>query len=313
MIWIIGILLVGGIVLLILALRQKPAGQDLVEERLGKEKPREKKPRKEKKEQTSVLGAAVDRVVAERGFAKDLATQLARADIKLTVGEFLVLSVILALLLGLLFYAMNRIILVPVGIILGFMGPRWFASFRQKQRLKAFNNQLSDALNLMVNSLRAGYSTLQAMEVISREMPDPIAKEFGRVVLEIQLGVPFDTAMENLLRRMPSPDMDLIVTAMSIQREVGGNLAEVLDSISFTIRERIRIKGEISVLTAQGRISGYIVAALPFLLGGFLYLYSPDFFGPMVTDPCGWAMLGTALFLIIIGYIIISKIVNIEV
>ncbi len=144
-------------------------------------------------------------------------------------------------------------------------------------------------------------------------MPDPIAKEFGRVVLEIQLGVPFDTAMENLLRRMPSPDMDLIVTAMSIQREVGGNLAEVLDSISFTIRERVRIKGEISVLTAQGRISGYVVAALPFFLGGFLYLYSPDFFGPMVTDPCGWAMLGTALFLIVIGYIIISKIVNIEV
>ncbi len=312
MIWIIGILLLAGILLLIFALRQKPAGQDLVEERLGREKPRKEK-RKEKKEQASVLGAAVDRIVAERGFAKDLATQLARADIKLTVGEFLVLSVILALLLGLLFYAMDRIILVPVGILLGFMGPRWFASFRQKQRLKAFNDQLSDALNLMVNSLRAGYSTLQAMEVISREMPDPIAKEFGRVVLEIQLGVPFDTAMENLLRRMPSPDMDLIVTAMSIQREVGGNLAEVLDSISFTIRERVRIKGEISVLTAQGRISGYIVAALPFLLGGFLYLYSPDFFGPMVTDPCGWAMLGTALFLIVIGYIIISKIVNIEV
>ena len=154
------------------------------------------------------------------------------------------------------FIVINRYIFIPVGVIVGFFGPRIYLGMRKSARLKAFDNQLGDALNLIVNSLRAGYSTTQALEVISNEMPSPISDEFGRVVLELQLGVSFDTAMANLLRRMPSPDMDLVITAMSVQREVGGNLAEVLDAISFTIRERVRIKGEIKTLTAQGRITG---------------------------------------------------------
>jgi tight adherence protein B len=259
------------------------------------------------------LGAAVDRAVAGRGFAQNLSTQIARADLKFTVGEFLVISVTAALGLSLVFYLIDRPILIPVGLIVGFFGPRWWVGFRQKARAKKFDDQLADALNLVVNSLRAGYSTNQAMEVISHEMPDPIATEFGRAVLEMQLGIDFDAAMLNMLRRMPSDDLDLVITAMSVQREVGGNLAEVLDSISFTIRERIRIKGDINTLTAQGRITGYIITFLPFGLSGFMYLARREFFGPMLEDPCGWIMLGTGLFMIIIGYVIINKIVNIEV
>jgi tight adherence protein B len=119
--------------------------------------------------------------------------------------------------------------------------------------------------------------------------------------------------MSNLLRRMPSPDMDLVITAMSVQREVGGNLAEVLDAITFTIRERVRIKGEIKVLTAQGRITGYVITGLPFILSGVIYMVNPEFMSGMFEDPCGWAMLGVALFLLVIGYISVSKITNIEI
>ncbi len=313
---IAGVVLVIAIVALVIGLSTPATGDALVKERLG-EPARKRKERREREEKAErregVVVAAVNRAVAGRSFAESLSIQLAQANLKWTVGEFLVLTFLVSLLLGLLFYALHRYVLIPVGIVGGFFLPRIYLGMRRSQRLKAFNDQLSDALNLIVNSLRAGYSTGQALEVISNEMPPPISEEFGRVVLELQLGVPFDAAMANLLRRMPSEDMELIVTAMSVQREVGGNLAEVLDAISFTIRERVRIKGEIRTLTAQGRYTGYLITALPFVLATIIYLINPGFMGVLFTDPCGWLMIGISLVLIVIGYIIVSKIVNIEV
>ncbi|MGC9397644.1 MAG: type II secretion system F family protein [Anaerolineae bacterium] len=312
MIWLFAGIFGLAVLLLVVALLGRPAGQELVEERIGgRIEPAKRKA--EAEDRGSVIGAAVDRAVAGRGFAENLATQLARADWKLTVGEFLVLSLTIALGASLIFYLLGNPLLIPVGVLLGIFGPRLYIGFRKNRRLKTFDSQLGDALNLMVNSLRAGYSTLQAMEVISREMPDPIANEFGRVVLEMQLGVDFDTAMANLLRRMPSPDLDLVITAMSVQREVGGNLAEVLDAISFTIRERVRIKGEIKTLTAQGRATGVIITLLPFALVGVISAINPDFIAPLFEDACGWIMIGISLLLIAIGYFIINKITNIEV
>lgn len=313
MIWLLGGLAVVAIIVLIIGLSGRPAGQELVDERVGGKPQKKKKEKAEAEARTSPIGAAVDRAIAGRGFAQNMSTQLARADMKVTVGEFIVFSLTLSMLAGVVFYALKRPILIPVGIVGGLFAPRLYVGSRQGQRLKAFNNQLGDALNLMVNSLRAGYSTMQAMEVISKEMPAPISVEFGRVVLEMQLGVPFDNAMANLMRRVPSADLDLVITAMSVQREVGGNLAEVLDSISFTIRERVRIKGEIKVLTAQGQITGYVITALPFALGGFIYIVNPDYMGGMLSDPCGWIMLGVALVMIVIGFVVVRKIVNIEV
>lgn len=312
------IILIGGavvlvsIILLVVGLSGRSAGQELVEERLGDT---EKQPQKKEKraKRGSVVGAAVDRAVEGRGFAQNLATQLARANLKWTVGEFVVMTVIFAAVAGLLFFVLNRIVFVPVGVLAGFFLPRVYLTSRKNKRLKNFNDQLGDALNLMVNSLRAGYSTMQAMDVISNEMPAPISEEFGRVVLELQLGVSFDAAMANLMRRMPSADMDLIITAMSVQREVGGNLAEVLDAISFTIRERVRIKGEIKTLTSQGRATGYVITALPFALAAFVYLINPNFMGGLFTDPCGWVMIGISLVMIAFGYFVINKIVSIEV
>lgn len=301
------------VVMLVFALRGgKPEGQDLLEERIGEQSQTSRK-KKRGKDKSSVIGAAVDRAVEGRGFSKNLSTQLARAGWKVTVGEFIVLSVTIGLGASLIFFLLGRALLIPVGILLGVFGPRMYVGMLKNKRLKTFNGELGDALNLMVNSLRAGYSVLQAMEVISREMPPPIAGEFGRVVLEIQLGLDFDVAMGNLFRRMPSADLDLVITAMSVQREVGGNLAEVLDAISFTIRERVRIKGEIKALTAQGKATGTIITVLPFALVLLISLINPGFIGPLYQEPCGWAMLGVSFVLIVIGYVIINKITDIEV
>lgn len=311
----VGATLVIAIIMLIIGLLGKPTGQALVEQRLGGSQVSEETENRAQDRDggPGFISQTVDRAVAGRSFAENLATQLAQANLKWTVGEFLVLTLLVSLFLGVLFYAINRYILIPVGVIAGFFLPRIYLGIRKNKRLKEFDNQLSDSLNLMVNSLRAGYSTMQALEVISNEMPAPISEEFGRVTLELQLGVPFETAMANLLRRMPSPDLDLIITAMSVQREVGGNLAEVLDAISFTIRERVRIKGEIKTLTAQGRYTGYLITGLPFVLATFIYLVNPGFIDPLFSDPCGWIMIGISLVLIVVGYIAINKIVSIEV
>jgi tight adherence protein B len=181
------------------------------------------------------------------------------------------------------------------------------------RRLKAFNDQLSDTINLMVNGIRAGYSVMQAMEAVAEEMGPPISIEFGRVVREVQLGITLEQSLDNMLRRITSDDLDMMITAIKVQREVGGNLAEVLDSISYTIRERVRIKGEIQALTSYGRGAGNLLSALPIILSVVIYLISPNFMSQLFSDPCGWIMIGVSILGIILGYLIIRKIVNIDV
>jgi tight adherence protein B len=151
------------------------------------------------------------------------------------------------------------------------------------------------------------------METVAQQLPDPIAAEFHRVTQEIGLGLHYEQALDNMLRRVPSDDLDLLITAINIQGKVGGNLAEILDTIGHTIRERVRIKGEIRVLTAQQMISGYILTALPVVLGLVLYLINKTYIGRMFGDPCGWIMMGVAAVMITIGFLIIRKIVDIEV
>jgi tight adherence protein B len=151
------------------------------------------------------------------------------------------------------------------------------------------------------------------MRAVSDEMGEPASTEYGRVVQEVQLGIPLEDALKHMLRRVPSEDLDMMITAINVQREVGGNLAEVLDSISFTIRERVRIKGEVRALTAQSRASGYLIAMVPVVLGVVVYLISPDFMGKMFSDVCGYIMMGVAVLGIILGFVVINKVVQIEV
>ena len=210
-----------------------------------------------------------------------------------------------------------------VGFVFGLRIPRMYINYAANRRMNTFNGQLGDTLNLWVNALRSGYSVLQAMESIATELPPPVSKEFERVVQEVRLGLGLEQAMANMYRRVPSDDLDLVITAVNIQREVGGNLAEVLDTISFTIRERVRIKGEIKTLTAQGHISGWIISLLPVGLGMILYAMNPGYVSqlwikekPWIFEPvfpCGWVVLGAGALLIVIGALAISKIVDIEV
>jgi tight adherence protein B len=151
------------------------------------------------------------------------------------------------------------------------------------------------------------------MEAVAKELPPPIAIEFARVVREIGLGLSNEQAMNNMLRRIQSDDLDLMITAINVQHEVGGNLAEILEVIGFTIRERVRIKGEIRVLTAQGMMSGYVISFLPIVLGLILYLMNPDYISNMFQEFCGWIMIGVAVTGIVTGFIAIQKIVRIEV
>jgi tight adherence protein B len=202
-----------------------------------------------------------------------------------------------------------------IGGVIGFFLPRFYVKRQQTVRLNKFNDQLGDMLNLVVNGLRAGYSTMQAMEAVSRELPAPISDEFHRVVQEMQIGIPMEKALDNLLRRIPSDDLDFVITAINVQREVGGNLSEILDTISFTIRERVRIKGEIRVLTATVRTSATVLSLIPVFLTLALWFISPDYIssffdrGPL----CGWLAVVTIVGMIVSGYLVMMKIADIEV
>jgi tight adherence protein B len=259
----------------------------------------------------------LDKSFAKSDWFDSISKDLARADLKLRPTEYfaliIIVSVGLAVIGSLLF---QNIIFGLIAGVAGIFLPGFYVKQRQGARLHNFEAQLADMLNLTVNSLRAGYSVIQALESVSKEMPAPTSVEIRRVVQEVQIGLTLDIALENLLRRMNSPDLKLIITAINIQREVGGNLAEILDTISHTIRERVRIKGEIRVLTSQQTITGYLIGFLPFALGGFLFLYNPSYIG-MFWEPetrmCGLPMLICGLLLIAAGFIAVKKIVSIEI
>jgi tight adherence protein B len=277
-----------------------------------------------KAELDSQQGRAMDWVskkVEKTSYGDKVARSLARADIKFKVGEYFALIFfamigvgLIALLLGGGF-SNTGYISAGVGALVGAFIPSFYVKTKQKQRLQKFQDQLADMLNLMVNGLRAGYSTMQAMESISKELPPPVCDEFRRVVQEMQIGIPMEAALENLLRRIPSPDLDFVITAINVQREVGGNLSEILDSISFTIRERVRIKGEVRVLTSQVRASGAVLSLIPIGLTCLLWFLSPDYIihmtdgGPVCTAVIAVVILG----LIAISYFIMQKIADIEV
>jgi tight adherence protein B len=264
------------------------------------------------------LAQAVDRAVAERSFTGNLRTELARADLRLTVGEwlvarvtFVVLGTAVGLFLGRMTDGLVALVAI-VGMIAGFFGPSIYLKMRIKGRVKKFVNQLGDTITLMANSLRAGYSLLQTMEMVAKETPPPIADEFQRVVHEVGLGINQQEAMAHLLRRIPSDDLDLLISAINIQHEVGGNLSQILDIIGHTIRERVRIKGEIGVLTAQQTISGYVISALPVVLGLVIFMIAPDYIMRMFKFPWICMPIGSAV-MIVAGFFVMKKITAIEV
>jgi len=267
----------------------------------------------------SAVATSLEDMMEGRSIAEKAANSLTRADSRLTVGEFFLIRLIatgggfvLGLLVGSMFLPAFAVLFAIVFAFLGFVIPAMVMSFKGKARMKKFVHQLGDTITLMANSLRAGYSLLQTMELVSREGKDPIAGEFRRVVREVGLGMSTEEAMQNMLRRVPSEDLDLLVTAINIQHEVGGNLAQILSTIGHTIRERVRIHGEIKVLTAQVQLSGYIISAMPIFLAGVIFVLNPNYMMGLFAWPWVCMPIG-ALIMVGLGFLAMRKISAIEV
>ena len=194
-------------------------------------------------------------------------------------------------------------------LLLAFAGMHW----QIERRRKAFTNQLGDCLTMAANALRAGFSFLQAMELISREMESPIKEEFARVIREMNLGAQMEKALSDMDARVESSDFGLVVTAVLIQRQVGGNLAQILDTISETINDRIRMRREVLALTAQGRMSGWVLAALPIGVAAVLSFINPGYLDPLLEEPVGRMAIAGAVVMEIIGFVVIQRIVDIDV
>lgn len=272
--------------------------------------------------------------LAGRGYVERLEDNLARADLPLRTSEYMLIRLVLAgagLLLGLYgsgqvlhgaLLGISRLVAVLLAVA-GFFAPSVFVLFKQNQRRAKFVRQLADALMLLTNSLRSGYSFLKGLELVAKEMDDPISKELSRTLREVNLGATIDEALTNLGRRVNSPDLDIVISAFLVQKEVGGNLTEIMQKVAETIRERLRIQGDIKVLTAQGRISGMIVGLLPVVVFLFIWLNSPDYFAVLFGDPkthllgldipWGVLMLVGAVCWQLLGAYLIYKIVSIKV
>jgi tight adherence protein B len=318
------LLLGGGLLLFVLlivgAVVAVTSEQSIVEERLGRYLEEERSVA-DAASRRSIFTDWLNRRVARSSFGDRVARELARADLKFKVAEYFALVFMSTVLTAFLAWLLQPIwISAVIGAIVGFFIPRFYVKRQQAVRLNKFNDQLSDMLNLMVNGLRAGYSTMQAMEAVSRELPSPISDEFRRLIQEMQIGIPMEKALDNLLRRIPSDDLDFVITAINVQREVGGNLSEILDTISFTIRERVRIKGEIRVLTATVRTSGIVLSLIPVFLSIALWFISPEYISsffqesPGIPQPlCGMIAVVSIVTMIALGYFIMMKIADIEV
>ncbi len=320
----VGLVAIGALVLIALGLskRNKSAAADEVIERMGRFATREEFLAVADgggRHQPNKVAQSIEKMFKGRSISDDTASMITRADVKLTVGEFLLMRLVAAAFGFFVGYMILTRIAPAFGVLLGlvlaivgYLVPNFWLSMKAKRRQKQFINQLGETITLMANSLRAGYSLLQTMEMVSRETKDPIGTEFKRVVREVGLGISHHDAMANLLRRVPSDDLDLLVTAINIQHEVGGNLAQILTTIGHTIRERVRIKGEIQVLTAQVQLSGYIITAMPIGLSIFIFVVSPDYLMELFAWP--WICMPIAsLIMIFLGYLAMKKIASIEV
>jgi tight adherence protein B len=266
---------------------------------------------KEKDLEKPSLLRRLDGTVEKSRVFRIIALELTRANIPMKPTEFLLLSLGVASATGLLgFMISHNLVGGVMSFLFGLFLPRWHMVRRQQKRLKEFHNQIPDILSLMVSALRAGYGLNSAFKMVVDEMPPPASEEFERLLLEVNLGFSIADAFQHLVERTKSKDMELIVTAIAIQHEVGGSLADILENISETIRERVRIRGEIQVMTAEQRMSGYVLTAMPFLLGLFLTLFNPEYMMGMFQP--GWPILIpiSALVMMGIGYLAMRAIIN---
>jgi tight adherence protein B len=257
---------------------------------------------------------AINPLVARGSYAGRLAEDLQKAGLRMKPSEWMLIVLAVGVGVGGIFWLRFGTVLafIPCPIVI-WVASGIFLRIRQSRRTRAFEAQLGDTITLLSNALKAGLSFAQAMNTVAKNASPPISEEFGRATREIGLGIPVDDALQHMVQRNKSEDFDLMVTAVQIQRVVGGNLAEILDTIAYTIRERVRIHGEIRTITAQARMSGMIITLLPIGLALFLFFVQPSYFSPMIKQTLGWVMLGAGAFSILVGTAIIQRIVRIQV
>ncbi len=256
--------------------------------------------------------AGANRFLAGRTFGKRLSGALARADVPMTTAEFaaIILGImVVVFLLGLL--RGGLIVALPMALVAGVL-PTFYLRSRENKRRKAFTQQIPDILTLMVGALRTGYGLTQSMDVLTTQMTPPASSEFSRVLRAVSLGVPVQRALTVMAERIGSDDLRMMVTAINVQYETGGNLAQTLETIGETVQERIRIKREIQVLTSQQTLSSIVIALLPLAVGGLIFVINPGYIGQIFTPKWIW-LPATAVFLELVGLMALRRIVKIEV
>ncbi|MGO4886430.1 type II secretion system F family protein [Anaerobacillus sp. MEB173] len=273
-----------------------------------------KNDRKKGLSKTKELLTAVGKHFEDSSFVQKWRQKLDQAAIPLKPGEFFVLRVVIAALAATIVFLMGyHWLFFVLSPILSYLIVGFYVSFKRERRLKRCSDQLAEALGTMANAMRAGFSFMQAMQLVGKEMPDPLGPEFLRTLQEINFGIKTEEALENLMNRLPNNDLDIVIKALLIQRSSGGNLAELLETMQETIHGRVRIMEELKSLTAQGRMSAWVITLLPIGLGIYLKVVNPEFFAPMLIHPLGWVLLGVGTALLLIGWFVIQKVVKVEV
>ncbi len=252
--------------------------------------------------------------VVSANISQKWAVQLERAGLTLNPREYFILRLVVALSTGAIGVLLLPIPVLAAGVaIIGYMAVGFWLNIRIGSRRRKIESQVVEMLQMLASGLRAGFGLLQALEASAEQLPDPLAVELRRTLRDIAVGASVEQALTGLNERIGSADVDIVITAMLIQRSVGGNLAEILDNVAHTMRERERIRGEIRTLTSQQRLTGFVIGGIPIGLLIIFMMISPDFTGLLFTDSTGRMMLGAAGVMEVMGFLVIRKIVNIEV
>lgn len=306
-----------GLLLGLLAIRSRSSKEHAMTERLNYFAGVQQEPREQAKlTPKALLYRCIESIANGLGRlqqGKRIELMMQQADWPIRGTEFEAILLLWGGLVGLITFLVTLkgamfFVGVLVGILMGFA----LLGLRIRRRRKKFTNQLGDMLTMVANALRAGFSFMQAFELISREMDAPMGREVQLVVNEVNLGNTLESALDNMQRRVASPDFELVVTAVLIQRQVGGDLASILDTISETIAERVRMRRETQTLTAQGRLSGWVLVVIPFVLGGFLSVVNPGYLQPLFDTELGRMCMIGAIVSELIGILVIRRIVDIK-
>jgi tight adherence protein B len=270
-------------------------------------------PFRKQRSQQSAVSQAADKLVERGRLSQPIMAKLERADLKWTPGEFLMVCIaafFIACLVGLLIK--GTLGLLALGAV-SLVAPWIYLGRRISKRRNKFLGQLADMAQMMGNSMRAGFSIVQSMELVANEGPSPAREEFERVIAEVKLGLPLDRALEHMLSRVPSEELQLAVIAINVQRQVGGNLAEILMVIAKTVRERVRFARDLRALTAQARYSSYIITGLPVAVAVVINIIDRPYESYLYTNPVGHIMIAASVIMLALGFFCLSRIADIEV